>query len=398
MIIKINSDNLNLSYVLRKNPDSPMNIYKYRCGYILAHYINPQEYVISFESAPNQFWDETCYLDSNPYTNPIAYLGCLREAINDVLIKDCDKDIPSNNVITLSYLKVLPYSVRLINNLLPDINIKIKDNLVILSSNSTLKELTIACFLLLVLNISSREGIYFLGDSFFNKIITILEKLNKPISYSVVHKLTTQLLPWDKFTNYKYRLENLLGVDNCDLDYRYLQQARKQTIKSIINRNNVCVDLGAGEGQYGFLSDENIVKDYIAIDRDEVCRDKLISKGYKVYSDINEVEIIEPTTTLLTEVIEHSELEESVTLLNYIKDISNVSQIIITVPNVEFNKYFDMEEGMYRHYDHKWEPTYLQFIALINTIFVGWNKQFLNIGTSINNVTPTIGVELTRND
>lgn len=395
MIIKIKSDNPNLSYVLRKNPANPLTIYKYRSGFIIAHYVNNNEFIINFESSPNKFWGDTCYLDSNDYTNPIAYLGCMREVINDVLVKDCEQDIISSNSITLSYLKVQPNSICILSSLFPNIKITLEEH-VIISNIDKVQDLIIYTFLLLVLNIPSKEFLYSLGDSFFNKIVTVLEKLNKPIPYMVVYKITTKLLPRDKFSSYKKRLENLLNVAYCDLDYRYLQEARKTTIKQVINRENVCIDLGAGEGQYSFLQD--IVKDYIAVDRDGLCREKLISKGLKVYSNITDIQIVEPTTILVTEVIEHNTYKEAIHLLVYLSSIKEINQIIITVPNREFNKYFDMAEGDFRHYDHKWEPNYREFVDLINSAFSSWSKQFLDIGTNINYVTPTIGVELTRND
>jgi len=69
----------------------------------------------------------------------------------------------------------------------------------------------------------------------------------------------------------------------------------------------------------------------------------------------------EGADVLLSEVLEHNSKEVGSEILNKVLD-SNPNQVIITVPNREFNKNFNIdiseeEETMLRHVDHKWEPS-----------------------------------------
>lgn len=71
---------------------------------------------------------------------------------------------------------------------------------------------------------------------------------------------------------------------------------------------------------------------------------------------------------IVSEVLEHNSKEVASEILNKVLD-SNPNQLIITVPNREFNKNFNIdiseEENTFRHEDHKWEPSKEELIEFL---------------------------------
>lgn len=63
---------------------------------------------------------------------------------------------------------------------------------------------------------------------------------------------------------------------------------------------------------------------------------------------------LKPDVLVLTEVIEHLEKNERIKLYSLIKELYVPKKIIITVPNIEYNK-FILKDGELRHKDHKIE-------------------------------------------
>lgn len=89
---------------------------------------------------------------------------------------------------------------------------------------------------------------------------------------------------------------------------------------------------------------------------------------------------------LLTEVIEHNPLKDAKELI--IKALMyNFNKIIITTPNVEFNRFYTMDTEM-RHDDHHFEPTRQEFEDLIAECTKGKkvNIEFCQLGDSLNGI------------
>lgn len=94
-------------------------------------------------------------------------------------------------------------------------------------------------------------------------------------------------------------------------------------------------------------------------------------------------------TILLSEVFEHIEPNEAINLVNKIKLNIAFSKMIITAPDVGFNKYyspnFDITgEINSRHPDHKYEYTQDEFTSIILKLFDDkYTKEFHNVGDKI---------------
>ena len=64
--------------------------------------------------------------------------------------------------------------------------------------------------------------------------------------------------------------------------------------------------------------------------------------------------------------------------------------IIITIPNKDFNQFYSLSEEQTRHEDHKWEFGYSE----IHKYFDIFKPTYFELGDSVNNITPTIGMIL----
>jgi trans-aconitate methyltransferase len=82
--------------------------------------------------------------------------------------------------------------------------------------------------------------------------------------------------------------------------------------------------------------------------------------GNIVYPNI-ERDWLEPDFLVATEVIEHLYEKDRKAVLDNINFVICPKEIIITVPNIEYNYVWNIPEGKYRHKDHKIEYTEEQF-------------------------------------
>ena len=69
----------------------------------------------------------------------------------------------------------------------------------------------------------------------------------------------------------------------------------------------------------------------------------------------------------LIEVIEHIIEEKHSGLLDNLHQLQP-DVIVFTTPNREFNKFFNLEQGKFRHWDHKFEFDTKEFVAFCNTV------------------------------
>ncbi len=71
----------------------------------------------------------------------------------------------------------------------------------------------------------------------------------------------------------------------------------------------------------------------------------------------------------LVEVIEHLDLERLTALERVVFEFPNFKTIVVTTPNAEYNiKYETLEEGRFRHNDHRFEWTRTEFDAWANAV------------------------------
>ena len=159
------------------------------------------------------------------------------------------------------------------------------------------------------------------------------------------------------------------------------------------------LDIGCGDLEYykkmmkfGFKSQ------YYTVDKDEHIEtlSRNIAKCYEennlmFFSSLDEFRLQDKLNILLTEVIEHNNIDEAKALIRQTLKY-NINKMIITSPNVEFNHFYNMENP-WRHADHVFEPNSEEFHAMIEECTAGknCNVEYSYLGDSINGIQLTQG-------
>ena len=103
---------------------------------------------------------------------------------------------------------------------------------------------------------------------------------------------------------------------------------------------------------------------------------------------------------LLTEVIEHSPVEEATELVAQILNNESVRKIVITTPNRDFNNFYMFKEGQFRHDDHNFEFNFSEFqVWLLDILKINSSKfkvEFAGFGDTVNDIPVTIAATVER--
>ena len=218
-----------------------------------------------------------------------------------------------------------------------------------------------------------------------------------------------------KFNQFKGELAKT-SRSKIEMTYGDNWLGRQIAIEDKIDFTRSIIDVGCGEGKYitRFASKAKRLNYYaIDINEEELEQAKRRVKNKRMenvqfFNSLDELvdaDVLDSNDNekgfdvILTEVIEHMPVEDAKKLLIDIINIDNVRRIIITTPDVRFNKnYFISEDrnGM-RHDDHDWEPNKDEFINFITDSLNGSDKfgdtsyDWFAIGDNVDGVTPTQG-------
>jgi 2-polyprenyl-3-methyl-5-hydroxy-6-metoxy-1,4-benzoquinol methylase len=411
--LTIESENPDLSWVLGKNPDSGMICRTIRSGILYGWYHNNQTYVIRFIDCGDEvsfrknIHDNYNYLNALQYCSPLFLSSIVTEIFGSTMNKSNEKDVVCKNKITHHLIKLNSRSINFINKL----NRHIKNfNINIIPTQYTkLYKLEIEsdCLIKDIINYSYMLGniINVLSIGYVDK--PRLEQLEKMINFMIQinvpyyprYLLKTNLISFDEFNKLKDKLETF-GDEKIKMYWGNSQVQRFNFVNSHISFSSDIIDFGCGEGYYvkGLMPKLSKTCKYYAWDADseELEKVKYFKEKNPEYENLiildseeklfNQIKYDNPTI-LLSEVFEHIEKEKAVELVNKIKSTINFSQMIITTPDVGFNKhYFTDGEISLRHHDHKQEYTQEEFKEIIENIFgEQFEKNFYNVGDQIEN-------------
>ncbi len=180
---------------------------------------------------------------------------------------------------------------------------------------------------------------------------------------------------------------------------------RRDFIKEKLGFNKKIIDIGCGEGFYALNFARNIEHEYIAVDINESLLERVRNNAAKreldnIFTYTSLESYIEDydnelSDVILTEVIEHMPLEDAETLIRSICRNINFETLIITTPNQEFNKFYELNEEL-RHDDHKWEFGREEFRNWISGILENEEISYVEIGDKVNDISTTQGVIIKR--
>ena len=386
MIIQINSTNEYLSYVLNKNPASGLTIKGLRKGFVFGKFVNDTStYICGFQEGINQdsFEKEGSYLIYKGYCSSESALNVLT-SLFDCVTKDNNREYekePSLNIITIKCIEANEKNIFAFHNE----NIKVYGNKVAddcnlielnISNNGSLIDLIrYTCLFLYMQTINDSVGFLQIDQA---KLYANIIKKDDSIPFIIRHRFRGILEQ-----NIAKKIVPMLNNESIKLcNIGRNENQRMAFVSQHIKYKNV-LDIGCGPGK--FIKTSKATK-YIGVDIDEKALERAkVKAGYvnieaSFYTDWQQgiEQLTEPTTVLLIEFIEHVERELANKILIGLIQNRYVNQILISTPNKNFNKYFNILDSNVRFEDHIYELTEKEFKEQIPGDDINWGDSVDN--------------------
>ena len=418
-IIQVTSQDPNFGFIIRKNPASGMQLRSIRQGTAFGWYSNNgQSFNVFFKDADNavSFGDQEFeYLNSTRFNSPIFVLSALSEYFGSTVKEQIDIDTDDKEkVFTINLVDVRSiFQLHTFEKHFPDFQIEYRPkagnsyNIQITTTKSFHLLFNYVNLMMLFMSLTSDEYIQ-LDQSSIEKYLNSIERLDAPffIRYLFSRNMLKTKNQFDKF---KGRLQNTSLYQSVRMDYGDTAMQRRFKIKNLLTFDKPILDIGCGEGFYAipFSITLGPEKTYHAIDVNvdltkavaKKARNKSI-ENIEVYNHLDEFLISydgEVVDIILTEVIEHMPIEQSKELIQQILENVKFDKFIVTVPNKDFNQFYMIEDGDFRHSDHDWEPTETEFHSFIQAEVPSTFKvDFVKIGDTVNDISTSIGCLITR--
>ena len=422
--IQMKSDNPGFSMILRKNPNSGLQLKKSeREGLFMfwfskndsvfnIYFIDPSDEV-SYRK--HDLAIESEYLNPSRYNNARIINDALSEVLNSARGKEEENDTVGFNysfIINLieTDFKTIDIFQRYYNLEKEGIDISFeeieKNNFKVTfnTKEKTLKHLLNVVNLFgLFASLNSEDYIY-VDEHMVKKYVKLINVVDAP--YFIRYLLKIRLIRSEnkflmvsndlsKSSLFKY---NFLYGDTHEMRIRYIKE-RLTFSKSVI-------DIGTGEdARYlkfiaAILAEKGLM--YYSIEKDEEAREEIkrtiknrLLENVELYESLDD--FIEQNNTMIktdtfeivcTEVLEHNHQEEAKSILKKVINNIKFSLFISTVPNKEFNTFYGLESKM-RHSDHKWEISKNDFQNWVLDEIPEVKKysySFEGIGDSVNNI------------
>lgn len=420
MIIKIKSKNNNLLSLLNKNPNTDEGLYlnPLRNGVIIGNVINKNEYHVVFQDSKHSYTNyEDNQIDYKSFCSPMVILNIVSELFDHILKEDCnDKYISwldqTFGDVDTQRCEIFVENIQIDSNWYKDgqfLLSKYIEGIEIIDKHHTLFSLrikaesvfeainllTLTAFFIELTN--NRE--YMMDSNFIKKYVRIFTNI-KNIPYFVYYLFIKRIsYKTSIFSKIKEKLEQSYK-DNFNVDVNFTaydtHTDRINFVRNHLDFSNTILDYGCGEFRYFKSLNKTIEGKYIGYDKEDYSQlydklsDRYKDKDWEFTQSLESVSKIEPLSVIMSEVIEHSELTESKELIKYLIDNYNVQQLIITTPNKNFNKYYNVD---IRHNDHKIELTEEEFVGYIKRLLL-W--EFAIPGNSKDEPMNQFGAEFYR--
>ena len=417
--LQLKSTNPNFSYILRKNPQSGMQIKPNRKGMLFAWYTNSELFNIYFRDSDTEvsFGKEVFeYIYETRYNTPLFLVNAFSEFLNHMKKPD-DKDVVGyENILMINQIKCKPRSLEVFKDNFSDYIIEYEEvsfhnYRVRITTKKTIQKLVCLGQILSIFNSLLNDNLEYTSTNEIDKYMNWIQIVDAP--YYIRHLFKIYFLKNDKlFNKYKPLLETTMR-ENLKMEFEFggtLKQ-RTRAIKKLLDYKSNIIDIGCGEGNYikeiAPKLDENV--EYHAIDTDpesiekvkRMCEKKGI-ENVAVWSSLDEFLggtscSLNNSVILLTEVMEHMTKDEASNLILKILNMPH-QKVIITTPNKEFNQNYKIFEDDVRNEDHKFEMVrdeFVNFIVEIVNKVTNKNVSFFEIGDTVNGLKPTLAAVIT---
>ncbi|AIQ38802.1 class I SAM-dependent methyltransferase [Paenibacillus sp. FSL R5-0912] len=373
-IVQLKSTNPKFTFLIKKNPQSGMQLRPVRKGIAYGWYSDDATYNVFFKDADNELSykqsdsDSFEYLNVSRYNTPLFPLNAVNEFFSTPVKAQDERDIEGYEhtfYIHMVQVERLHY-IEFFNKHLKDYTFSLQHqahksySLTITTHKSLYHLLHVTQVLSLFLSIFGDEYID-ISDRILDKYIRSLNVIDAPFyirSLFARSFLTTREL----FKRYKASIEQTEQA-SIGLEYGGTAMQRRTFISSVLPFNKPILDIGCGEGFYAIPFAGKIESTYYAVDINaellEVVNRKAKAKQIDNIATFGSLDHFlesyngEQVDVILTEVVEHMSEDEAAALIRQIIGSVDFAQLIVTTPNADFNRYYELEG--FRHEDHKWE-------------------------------------------
>ncbi|MFS0916456.1 class I SAM-dependent methyltransferase [Brevibacillus sp. 179-C 1.1 NHS] len=416
-IVQLQSENPDLSYMIKKNPHSGLTLRSIRKGIAYGWFSDTTTYNAYFKDAENEVsykqseQEHFEYLNVSRYNTPLFPLNAISEFFSSPMKQRDERDVSGYEhafFINMIHVERLPY-LTFFEKHLKEFTFELKHHahksysLKITTRTSLYQLLHVASVLCLFLAVFGKEYID-ISDNILDKYIKSINAIDAPFyirSLFARNFLTTR----ERYRKYKTEIEKTDRYP-IQFDFGSTGLQRRNYIASQLPFTKSIVDIGCGEGFYAIPFATKLPQYYYAIDIDEQLLEMVSRRAEaKEISNIILFHSIdqfledyngEQVDVILTEVIEHMSIDEARALIQLICRRLDFDHFIITTPNSDFNQFYELEG--YRHDDHKWEMGQAEFQAWMMEIMeeAGVQGRFVSIGDGVNEIHTTQGVILQR--
>ncbi|MEI7028239.1 methyltransferase domain-containing protein [Paenibacillus sp. y28] len=419
-IIQLKSTNPQLSFIIKKNPDSGMILRAVRKGMAYGWYADPSTFNVYFKDADNEVsfkqheQEQFEYLNVSRYNTPLFPLSALNEFFSAPLKARDERDTDGFEhtlFINMLHIELIRY-VEFFEKHLQDFSFEVQHqahksySLTIKTNTSLYHLLHVVSVLCLFLSMFGKEHID-ISDSVLDKYVKSVQVIDAPFyirSLFVRNFLTSK----QRFRQYKDALEQT-GRYAIHFDFGSTAFQRRSYIGSALSFDKSILDIGCGEGFYALSFAAKLEGSYYAVDTNELMLESVKRKAASkqidniaVYRSLDcflEEYNGEQVDVILTEVIEHMSQDEAEAFIRHVLAHVDFERFIITTPNADFNPFYSLSG--FRHEDHKWEMGRTEFrrwllAAVGQSGAAGLQCDFVDIGDGVGDIYTTQGVILTK--
>lgn len=422
-ILQLKSNNPKFSHIIFKNPSTGMLIKDLRKGHLFGWYSDDTTYNCFFKDASNDISykshpDESFeYINTTRFNSAMFVVNTFSELFSYTLKRDLEQDISDayEHEIILNMLHVTaPRYLEFFNKHFDDFTIDFeeiafKNCRIHIKTKKTLRELLNFTSLFVIFNALRNNDNLMMDSGIIEKYLENLRVIDAPYFIRYIFKINF-IRNRKNFEKYISILENS-KKEKIKFKLGNTQLMRLRDIESHLNFRNPIVDLGCGEGHYVSAFSSSLKDNtYYAIDREESCRNSVQKKidrkklsNVKIYDNFSSfkenAQEDDRYDVILTEVIEHSPLEESESLIKDLVKFDKLGRAVLTTPNKEFNQFYLFEESELRHDDHSFEFTKSEFKEWLQKIVPEKLKlSFFDSGDIVNDIPCTLGAVIEREE
>ena len=415
--LRLESNNPNFTFLIRKNPASGMLIKKLRHGTVFGFYSknNASQYncwfkdhnsLISYDPGKPFEYNDTTRYSAALFTN-----HCCDEFFRDLQLKNLSEDTEGfHHSLLINCIHAKEKYVEIFSGAFRDFQWDIMPLAqghyrIKLGTDGTLRRLLCFASLFSLINAIPNGECEQYDDGLLVKYAKLIQYLDAP--YFVRYVFKVNLIRREATFG---KLKPYLNTDSIQLIPGNNFFHRMQFVAQNLDGRTI-IDIGCGEGKYMRYAKK--VDHYYAVERDESrraaaerkCRKDQLENVTVLASPDELPQIDGRKTILLSEVIEHNSRDDALALLK--RCLLPDSRVIVTTPNRDFNVYYedgadhDESEGnpaesdvWFRHEDHQFELTeqeFREFIAAA-TAEIKCNVKFSAIGDKVDGISPQSGV------